>query len=369
MTYQLDIPPDLGDSDITAVNQYLDDHLNTQIFYALLHGVYTGLFAVTLWIVVTHKSRPIGRVTNAAIILLFILTTINFGFNWFFISSTFIGHAQSFQSTYFMLLYSQNSIFLAINITDVLTTIIADSTLIWRCWIVSGQLWPAVLPPILMLISGTVFKLKDTYQRYTSGTEYVLGFVLCVSFTLATTIWCTALIIYFILAAGRASDGIGGGLGVYRKAIEILIQSSTLYLAFLILFVPLEFRGDRAALYIDTVSGIARGIAPTLLVGRVAAGHAHSDDSWQGSTMSSLHFGTSRSQNSEQLSLEEEASQSSVPDRDLEAQWEEMYGHEHTGNGDQEYIGSPSDDMVQDVLETQPESLGDHRGRAVGCSD
>ncbi len=35
-----------------------------------------------------------------------------------------------------------------------------------------------------------------------------------------------------------------------------------------------------------------QGIAPTLLVGRVAAGHARPDDSWQGSIMSSLHFGT-----------------------------------------------------------------------------
>ncbi|KAK0493405.1 hypothetical protein EDD18DRAFT_1333775 [Armillaria luteobubalina] len=364
MTYQLDIPPDLGGSDITAINQYLDDHLNTQIFYALLHGIYTGLFAVILWIVVgrpvTHKSRPIGRVTNVAIILLFIVTTINFGFNWFFISSTFIAPAQSFQSTYFMLLYSQNSIFLGINITDTLITIIADSTMIWRCWIVSGQLWPAVLPPVLMLISGTVcsvFKLKDTYQRYTSGTD------------LATTIWCTALIIYFILASGRASDGIGGGLGVYCHAIEVLIQSSALYSVFLILFVPLGFRGDRAALYIDAVSGIARGIAPTLLVGRVTAGHTRPDDSWQGSTMSSLHFGTSRSQNSEQLSLEEEASQSSMPDRDLEAQREEMHGHEHTGNRDQEYIGSPSDDMLQDDLEDQLESFCDHYERTFGCPD
>ncbi|SJL17228.1 uncharacterized protein ARMOST_20774 [Armillaria ostoyae] len=34
-----------------------------------------------------------------------------------------------------------------------------------------------------------------------------------------------------------------------------------------------------------------QGIAPTLIVGRVAAGHARPDDSWEGSISSSLHFG------------------------------------------------------------------------------
>ncbi|SJK96784.1 uncharacterized protein ARMOST_00030 [Armillaria ostoyae] len=353
MTYQLDIPPDLGGSYVTTINQYLDDHLNTEIFYALLHGIYTGVFAVTLWIVFTHKSRPIGQVTTMAIILLFILTTIN-----------------STSTSYSVLLYSHNSLFLGTDITGVLNTIIADSTMIWRCWIVCGQQWPVVLPPILMLISGTVFKLKDTYQGYTTGTEYALSFVLYLSFILATTIWCTALIIYRILAAGRASDGIGGRVGVYRHAIEVLVQSSALYSVFLILFVPFEVRSDRVAFYINTIAGIARGIAPTLLVGRVAAGHARSDDSWQGSAMSSLHFGTSRSQNSdEQLSLEEEASQSSVLDRDLEAQRGGMDGHEQTGSGDQEYIGPQSNGMLQDGLETEPESVGDHHGRAVGRTD
>ncbi len=106
-----------------------------------------------------------------------------------------------------------------------------------------------------------------------------------------------------------------------------------------------------------------------LLVGRVAAGHTCSDDSWQGSTMSSLHFGTSHSQNSEEMSLKEEASQSFMLDRDLEAQREEMDGHKHTGSGDRECTGPPSNVILHDCLETEPESLGDHHGRAVACTD
>ncbi len=79
---------------------------------------------------VTHKSRPIGRVTTVAIILLFILTTINFGFNWVSTSSAFIAHGQSFRSKYLVILFSENSIFLGMNITGVLNTIIADLTMV-----------------------------------------------------------------------------------------------------------------------------------------------------------------------------------------------------------------------------------------------
>ncbi len=45
MTYQLDDLPGLSDtdSDIAYTTQYLDDHLNTEIFYVLLHGLYSHL--------------------------------------------------------------------------------------------------------------------------------------------------------------------------------------------------------------------------------------------------------------------------------------------------------------------------------------
>ncbi|KAK0453998.1 uncharacterized protein EV420DRAFT_1645219 [Desarmillaria tabescens] len=255
MTYQLDIPPDLTGPDITFIYQNLDAQLNTGILYALLHGIYTGIVAVSLWNIFTCESRPIGRqIMVVAIILLFVVTTITVGFNWSYINSAFIDNGQSFWSRYSVLLFSPN-IFLGMGITGAISSMLADFAMIWRCWMVWGQRWPVVLPPILMLISGIVFKLINTYQAYATGNDYVLGFVLYSSFVLATTILCTALIIYRILTVGRASDGIGGGIGFYRHVIEVF-----------------EVRGDWAVYYVDAMSGIVRGIAPTLLVGRVAVG-------------------------------------------------------------------------------------------------
>ncbi|SJL13692.1 uncharacterized protein ARMOST_17140 [Armillaria ostoyae] len=75
--------------------------------------------------------------------------------------------------------------------------------------------------------------------------------------------------------------------------------------------------------YLDPLASIARGVAPTLLIGRVAAGHARPDDSWKGSVLSSLHFGGhpegSKTQN---MSLQEDSLASAILDSDLEVQQE-----------------------------------------------
>ncbi|PBK89758.1 hypothetical protein ARMGADRAFT_313677 [Armillaria gallica] len=368
MTYQLDIPSDLSGSDIAAVFQYLDSQLNTEIVYAFLYGIYTGIVVVTLWNIFTRKSRPVGRrVMVVAIVLLFIVTTINVSFNWSYISSGFIDNGQSFWSKYSVLVFSEN-IFLGMGITGAINTILADSIMIWRCWMVWGRRWLVVLPPILLLISGIVLKLIDTYQEYTAGSDNVLAFVLYLSFTLATTIWCTTLIIYRILVVVRGSDGVGGGVAVYRHVIEVLIESSALYSVFLILLMAFEVRGDWAGYYVDAMTGIARGIAPTLLVGRVATGHSRPDESWQGSVMSSLHFGSQRFRACDQSSVEVETLQSVGIDETLEAERREMVRHKYTRAESQEY-SPPSTVTLQNDLEAQPESVGDRYGEAIGYTD
>ncbi len=66
-----------------------------------------------------------------------------------------------------------------------------------------------------------------------------------------------------------------------------------------------------------------QGIAPTLLVGRITAGHrARPDDSWQGSVMASASI-RSRSQEHSRTSLREA---SPMLDGDLEAQHEIFLG-------------------------------------------
>ncbi|PBK76278.1 hypothetical protein ARMSODRAFT_969024 [Armillaria solidipes] len=137
--------------------------------------------------------------------------------------------------------------------------------MIWRCWMVWGRRWSITLLPALYLVSAVVFKIIYIHRQLTDGT---------INDLLTPTM-------------GRTNER---GLKAYRHVVEVLIESSALCSVSLILFVAFFAHNDWTANYLDPITGIARGVAPTLLVGRVAAGHARPDESWEGSIMTSLRF-------------------------------------------------------------------------------
>ncbi|KAK0466017.1 uncharacterized protein EV420DRAFT_806843 [Desarmillaria tabescens] len=341
-----DIPEELTDDEINFIFQALDTALNSIIFEFLLHGIYTGVLAVTLWTIYTNKSRPTGNVMTIAIILLYTMTSIGFAFGWSFAHSAFITvtNGQNFWTVYLKLSIGTNDkSVLSIGITGILCTILADSVTIWRCWVIWSRHKFIILFPTLCLVSGIVFKSIDMYMVFTDGnTLHLLYRVLYASFSLVTTAWCTLGIVYRILS-------VSGNLGAYRRTIEILVESSTFYSVALILYVALFAHNDWGACYLDSVATVARGIAPTLIVGRVAAGHARPDDTWEGSMMSSLRFGGNQIPTSSQGSF--------VIDDDLEAQLESQDERANTQTrfrGDTALSVTEDDDLEP---EAQPERV------------
>ncbi|KAK0466520.1 hypothetical protein IW261DRAFT_1683756 [Armillaria novae-zelandiae] len=131
-----------------------------------------------------------------------------------------------------------------------------------------------------------------------------------------TVLWCTILIVYRILRLG----GVTTGIRVYHHVIEMLVESAALYSAVIVALLVFEVRDEVAGAYIEEFAIAIRGIAPTVLVGRVAAGHARSDDSWSGSSATaSLRFGgPSSSQNNHELSFVSGQASSSRVRPDLE---------------------------------------------------
>ncbi|KAK0466034.1 uncharacterized protein EV420DRAFT_1709745, partial [Desarmillaria tabescens] len=156
--------------------------------------------------------------------------------------------------------------------------------MIWCCWIIWGKHWLVIVLPSLCLICGVgkvihfflfkIIAIHLIFIDYTTATSF--GLILYASFTLATTLWCTMLTIYHILSVGQVNNGIRGALGVYGHVIEVLVESSALYSVCLILYVTLTASNSWGHTCLDTITGIA----PTLLIGHVAAGHACPDDSW-----------------------------------------------------------------------------------------
>ncbi len=139
-----------------------------------------------------------------------------------------------------------------------------------------GRRWLIVVCPILCLVTGfgempitnpafmptdnwyicSVFKILEISEAFLYGMERKIFLVVYISCILATTLWCTVFIILRILIVIRAKIGAVNRLGVYRHAIEVLVESSALHSVTLIVFVALEARSDFASDYFNTLAAI-----------------------------------------------------------------------------------------------------------------
>ncbi len=95
------------------------------------------------------------------------------------------------------------------------------------------------------------------YHEYANGSADVFP-VLYTSFILATTLWCTLLIIRHILTVTRFRQGAEGRLGAFHRFVEALVESSALYSVSLILFLAFAIRNDLRMHYFDIVAGIVK---------------------------------------------------------------------------------------------------------------
>ncbi len=86
--------------------------------------------------------------------------------------------------------------------------------------------------------------------------ESVDRLVVYISCILATTVWCTILIVFRIVTVIRANNGANSRLGDYRHVIEVFVESSVLHSVTLIVYVALEVRGNLSRDYFDTLAVI-----------------------------------------------------------------------------------------------------------------
>ncbi|PBK90383.1 hypothetical protein ARMGADRAFT_1014557 [Armillaria gallica] len=302
-TYSRTVGPEPTDSQIKDIIVPRDTELNRTILAALLYGIYTGVIVVTLWAVASRYHNQNYRRPHflvSIIILLYILAVFGLYYEWAggTLSITngtnpWIEHTSSLSPP----------ILLTGGISAILSTNLADVTLIWRCWIVWGRSWRVVLVPIAfttlttasrgIIIYYSIFGPIEKLPPQALYPENIVGWaVLYSSLILATLLWCTILIIYRILRVGGAA----GRMGLYQRVIEMLVESALLYSAVIIVLLVFEARNEGTAVYVAELAIAIRGMAPTILVGRVAAGHARPDDSWsENISASSLRFGSNSS--------------------------------------------------------------------------
>ncbi|PBK89777.1 hypothetical protein ARMGADRAFT_1064789 [Armillaria gallica] len=210
--------------------------------------------------------------------------------SWSSIYSAFIGNGRSLRTVY-LKLNNMRAFYLETGITASASTSLTDLYMIWCCWVVWGRRWLIILPPIFFLLSATVSKIMAVHHEYINDSADIFP-VLYTSCILATTLWCTLLIIRRILTVTRARHGVEGRSSKFYSFIKVLVESSALYSVSLILFLAFLVCDDLRMHYFDIIAGIVKGVAPTLLIGRAAAGHTRPKDDCEESAVSTLRFQT-----------------------------------------------------------------------------
>ncbi|KAG7442245.1 uncharacterized protein BT62DRAFT_996652 [Guyanagaster necrorhizus] len=248
-------------------------------------GLYTLLVAITLWTIFSSPKKSGHTFLPTVILILYILTTISYGFDWAYQRRAFIENGDNFFSI-FVALQSISPWWRAYELVDGISggmsTFLVDITIVWRCWVLWDRQWRIVLIPALCTVAGTIAKamqIRSVFINTTSEIGDTGGFVaeinwplIYISLTLATTLLCTLLIVYRIVR-------LASGVGSYGKIVEIVIESSAMYSLTLIVYLALVARNLQSGYYADIIMAYIKVIAPTLLVGRVSASSNSSSNS------------------------------------------------------------------------------------------
>ncbi|PBK96167.1 hypothetical protein ARMGADRAFT_1077676 [Armillaria gallica] len=273
-------PPDISQDEKNTLFGGLDLNMNTMILQALLHGMYTGIVASTLWSIFSSPRRLHSVFLCTIIVVLYILSTVPFGINLAFERRAFIEHGDNYYSVFTALVDFGpwwRAYFLANGITGGISVLLVDMTIIWRCWVLWDRQWQVIFVPMVCVAVGTVMKIIQTLSNLHKLTEdnsktghfaaEIDWTLIYIFMTLATTLLCTLLIAYRIIShAPRMSAS--------RKIIEMLIESCAMYSLSLIIYLALVSRNLESAYYADIIAAYIKPIATTLLVARVSA-HAN----------------------------------------------------------------------------------------------
>ncbi|PBK96067.1 hypothetical protein ARMGADRAFT_1163683 [Armillaria gallica] len=291
-------PPELSQDDKRTIFNKLDMNLNTMVLESLLHGIYTGIVAVTLWTVYTSTKRLHGTFLRTIIIVLYVLLTIAFAMDWAFDCHAIIQHGSSSYSMFMTLEDLEHwgrASRLVDGIIGGISTLLVDVSIIWRCWVLWDRQWRIISLPILCAVAGTIMRtlqIRGVFLNLTDDISKTGNFARNVDWSLmyalltaATTLTCTLLIVYRIARFAHR-------LLLFQSIIAALIESSVIYTLALIVYLAPVGRNMLAANYAVIFAAYIRAISPTFLVLRVVARSTPSKERIASTDLSDIHFKT-----------------------------------------------------------------------------
>ncbi|KAF5381651.1 hypothetical protein D9615_005471 [Tricholomella constricta] len=271
----------------------------------LLYGAYTVVFGMTYYVLV-HKRPPGQRVKKTMLsiaILTFVLATMQVGVNYARIIKAFVifkdepgGPGAFFDHLAEFTQLFGSTIYIA-------QTIVGDSVVVLRCYLVFGRKFSIVAFPIVLLFGSTLTGggiLYSFAKVIPEANVFVLQlsqwFLAFLSMTLATNIICTSLVAYRIWAINRKA--ISFSEDSLRPIMLLVIESGAIYSATLItLLILYEAKSWFQYVLIDAVSPIV-GLVFSMIIVRIGLGltnvNGQSEAFSQTSTFRASAFGRTK---------------------------------------------------------------------------
>ncbi|RPD75645.1 hypothetical protein L226DRAFT_462167 [Lentinus tigrinus ALCF2SS1-7] len=166
-----------------------------------------------------------------------------------------------------------------------LCDLLGDFILLYRCWIVWDRRYCVIILPVLTALAGfgcimEVAHIVDTLDRTTPVAPPALvplgiaGYALPLATNVMTTVFIVAKLWSIMGRAGRepVSGFYRSGRTTGRTAVAIIVESGLLYLVTQLIFVVLFSMAHPAQAILAVIAVQVYGIAPTLIIIRVALG-------------------------------------------------------------------------------------------------
>ncbi|KIY68385.1 hypothetical protein CYLTODRAFT_395535 [Cylindrobasidium torrendii FP15055 ss-10] len=267
--------------------QIREAYFNACNFESLMRGIHFAVAWSALTALYTSRAKSERRHVLAFLVLaLFIMSTVHMATFWAYVHNAFIIHGDT-EDSIAEALDSYPAWFTGTTSISDLNAILADGILIWRTWVIWGYHWFIIVIPVATTILTLVFSIIATYRTVSNtsfgslGVDYATALY---STSLITTILCTGLIVWRIISITRFSKS----LKSYSSIMEILVESCMLYfVATLFALIAYIYSGP-ASEYASAFWTSMTGIAPTLIILRVASGKARPNDSWRDATPSGI---------------------------------------------------------------------------------
>ncbi|ESK91811.1 hypothetical protein Moror_10537 [Moniliophthora roreri MCA 2997] len=256
---------------------------------SILYGMNTILFAICIWVLVYYKKRSSGLNIPllATAIFLYIFCTIRIGIDLgrgilaFF---TFRNNPEGPLGFYEDISHWTRVLREALYVTN---SLVADTLVIYRLYVVWGYNWKITVGPIILLLASSISGYIAVWEitRVASGgsifaKQVADGATALFALSMGTNVIVTSLIAGRIWYIGhRASKHLGRQHGVkYSRALVVIVESGALYSVSLFILLILFAMGNDAQIILFNSASQIVGIAPTLIIVRVGLGLSAQDN-------------------------------------------------------------------------------------------